>query len=322
MAICSRCKRNLGFLDKLAYNKKAQRCAKCDNEVRWALNKFRKAFLDACQDAILTDEEWHVLTTSLSNAGVDQSEALEFIRGDALNLIERTLASASADGLINQEEEADIARLRFMLQIPDAIAESVLQRLSFLKAITAIRQGALPRVEPTVRVESDEVCHLETAATYHKVNAKSTTTVPGRLVATNKKLIFLSPSGGAEIAWKSIMRIERVADGVYLELSKKAGNGLYTVDNPMTVEAVLDTLTRMAKRQMLAVVDDDQVSRHIPHDVRLVVWQRDQGKCTQCGAASYLEFDHIIPFSKGGASTAGNVQLLCRRCNLAKGSRL
>lgn len=322
MSNCSRCGRNLGLLDKLGYNKKAQRCAKCDNEVRWALNQFRKAFLDACQDAIITDTEWQLLTAILTKANVDLAEALEYVRGDALNLVERTLAFAFADGLINQEEEADLVRLRHTLQIPDTVAAPILQRLDYLKAITAIRRGALPRVAPTVQVESDETCHLETAATYHKVNAKSTTTIPGRLVATNKKLTFLSSAGGAEIPWKSIMRIERMPNGIYLELSKKSGNGLYAVADTLMVEAVLDTLTRMAKRQLLAVFDEDQASRHIPHDIRLAVWQRDQGKCVQCGASSYLEFDHIIPFSKGGASTTNNVQLLCRRCNLAKGDRL
>jgi 5-methylcytosine-specific restriction endonuclease McrA len=117
------------------------------------------------------------------------------------------------------------------------------------------------------------------------------------------------------------MRVDRQASGVYLELSTKKGNGFYSVNDPMMAEAVIDTLVRMDKRQLLAP-QPDAASRHIPHDVRQAVWQRDQGLCVQCRAATYLEFDHIIPFSKGGASTENNVQLLCRRCNLAKGSRL
>jgi 5-methylcytosine-specific restriction endonuclease McrA len=35
-----------------------------------------------------------------------------------------------------------------------------------------------------------------------------------------------------------------------------------------------------------------------------------------------LEQFHVIPWSRGGATSVGNLQLLCRRCNLAKGARV
>ncbi|WP_285727809.1 HNH endonuclease [Geothrix rubra] len=63
--------------------------------------------------------------------------------------------------------------------------------------------------------------------------------------------------------------------------------------------------------------------RIIPSSVKLQVWQRDKGRCTECGATDELHFDHILPFSKGGTSlTAENVQLLCARHNLAKSSKI
>ncbi len=148
--------------------------------------------------------------------------------------------------------------------------------------------------------------------------------MPGRFVATSKKLRFLSVSGGTEMGWNSVMRIQRQSGGIYLELSRKAGNGFYSVPEPLLVEATIDTLTRMAKRQLVGL-NADTNSRHIPQDVRNAVWQRDQGRCIECGVGgpgAYLEFDHIIPYSKGGASTTGNVQLLCRNCNLKKGDRI
>ena len=62
--------------------------------------------------------------------------------------------------------------------------------------------------------------------------------------------------------------------------------------------------------------------RHIPAHVRRVVWKRDQGRCTYvaptgqlCGSRSYLEFDHILPVAKGGASTVENVRMRCRQHN-------
>ncbi|MGH2365293.1 MAG: HNH endonuclease [Chloroflexota bacterium] len=60
----------------------------------------------------------------------------------------------------------------------------------------------------------------------------------------------------------------------------------------------------------------------ISADTRLFVWQRDGGRCAHCGATSNLQFDHIIPYSWGGADTAENVELLCRPCNLSKGANL
>jgi len=57
-------------------------------------------------------------------------------------------------------------------------------------------------------------------------------------------------------------------------------------------------------------------------DTRLFVWKRDGGRCRNCGDTSNLHFDHVIPRSWGGSSTAENIQLLCRRCNLRKAATL
>ena len=63
-------------------------------------------------------------------------------------------------------------------------------------------------------------------------------------------------------------------------------------------------------------VDDDR--KPISDEVKMYVWQRDGGKCVKCGSQESLEYDHIIPFSKGGSSTERNIQLLCEKCNRSK----
>lgn len=60
----------------------------------------------------------------------------------------------------------------------------------------------------------------------------------------------------------------------------------------------------------------------IPDDVKMFVWQRDGGSCVKCGSQENLEFDHVIPLSKGGSNTARNLQLLCERCNRSKGAAI
>jgi hypothetical protein len=56
----------------------------------------------------------------------------------------------------------------------------------------------------------------------------------------------------------------------------------------------------------------------IPEDVRIAAWRRDEGKCVQCDSNERLEYDHIIPVSKGGSNTVRNIQLLCETCNRKK----
>ncbi len=60
----------------------------------------------------------------------------------------------------------------------------------------------------------------------------------------------------------------------------------------------------------------------IPDDLKHLVWKRDRGRCQKCGSNVELQFDHIIPFSMGGATSAANLQLLCAACNRRKGASL
>jgi 5-methylcytosine-specific restriction endonuclease McrA len=60
----------------------------------------------------------------------------------------------------------------------------------------------------------------------------------------------------------------------------------------------------------------------IPERIRAEVWRRDGGRCVECGSQNNLQFDHMIPVSRGGATSAQNLQLLCQKCNRAKGARV
>lgn len=62
--------------------------------------------------------------------------------------------------------------------------------------------------------------------------------------------------------------------------------------------------------------------RYIPAKVKASVWARDQGRCAWryddgrvCGGRDAVEFDHVIPFAKGGRSDYRNIRLLCRLHN-------
>jgi len=62
-------------------------------------------------------------------------------------------------------------------------------------------------------------------------------------------------------------------------------------------------------------------SRHIPAQVRRVVWTRDQGRCAyigphgRCTETGRPEFHHLVPFARGGPGEASNIALRCRAHN-------
>lgn len=65
------------------------------------------------------------------------------------------------------------------------------------------------------------------------------------------------------------------------------------------------------------------LGRSVPPSLRYLVLARDQ-RCLLCGATkddTRLHVDHIVPWSKGGATELDNLQTLCARCNLGKGNR-
>jgi hypothetical protein len=68
--------------------------------------------------------------------------------------------------------------------------------------------------------------------------------------------------------------------------------------------------------------DPDLRRHHIPTAVKREVWRRDKGICTKCGGRENLEFDHIIPVSKGGSNTVRNIELLCQNCNRKKSDKI
>lgn len=55
--------------------------------------------------------------------------------------------------------------------------------------------------------------------------------------------------------------------------------------------------------------------------LRAAVIERDGFRCAKCGDRDRLEIDHVVPWSRGGRTVLGNLQILCWLCNGQKGAR-
>jgi len=63
-------------------------------------------------------------------------------------------------------------------------------------------------------------------------------------------------------------------------------------------------------------------TRYIPQKIKDIVFKRDGGRCSfvgnngrRCGSAWNLQYDHIVPFGKGGDNSPENLRLLCGKHN-------
>jgi 5-methylcytosine-specific restriction endonuclease McrA len=78
------------------------------------------------------------------------------------------------------------------------------------------------------------------------------------------------------------------------------------------------------------VADEAQINREKQkaRELRASQWWKRRlakGVCHYCGhrfPVKELTMDHIVPISKGGKSTRGNVAVCCKACNTKKKSML
>lgn len=66
------------------------------------------------------------------------------------------------------------------------------------------------------------------------------------------------------------------------------------------------------------------INRNISREVLLKVYSRDKQICQICNITipyDEIEYDHIIPWSKGGGSNESNIRLVCSSCNKKRGNQ-
>ncbi|WP_018500273.1 TerD family protein [Parafrankia discariae] len=301
-------------------------CAACEDEIRRVLADWRRRLVeavDAGPGAPGLDALWADLRFQL----VPEAAGQQVFRSVALGHLQRVVTFAFGDEIIEEHEyqlfEDEVRRLGLAdAGVVDPAVEEMRRRLRRGLDLSRIRNGELPReTSSTLHLDLDEIVHLDTDVVQVRQLASGPRHTPGRLVVSNRKLRFLAQNGGGtETAWSKIVAVAAGYGTIDVSATTSRGGGTYQVGDPEYVAAVLAGTLRIARRLVIAPGARD--SRAISQVVKAEVWQRDGGACVQCRATEYLEFDHVIPHSRGGASSVNNLQLLCRRCNQEKGARI
>jgi hypothetical protein len=169
-------------------------------------------------------------------------------------------------------------------------------------------------------MRAGEICHYQGSCVFQRVryvqSGPRLDEYHGAAAITDTRFAFTAAEKAWAIPHRRVLQLNDIHHGVHLQTGKGSGSYYFGPDHKT---ATLIYRTAVAKANRKIVGDPGGLpSRHIPGDVRDRVWQEYSGRCAECKADQYLEFDHIIPVAKGGNNTQANIQLLCRRCNLTK----
>jgi hypothetical protein len=151
--------------------------------------------------------------------------------------------------------------------------------------------------------------------------------LPGKDFVRIGVLLDVSDQGRALV--KILNKAEKAGDGVvstgeeydHVKQWRVGADGLHVVE---------DFLAALPQG-FANSLDDVTHPRHIPGPARQAAFERFERSGRVCPGArgvkkhklaknDPVEFDHILPHAKGGASSIMNVQVLCVRCNRAKGA--
>jgi len=231
-------------------------------------------------------------------------------------------------GLLTNLEEGDVLFIDEIHLLPRLVAEYLCPAMADFKLDIIIDQGPnarsvrlnLPRftlIGTTTKIERVIPTLLSCFPIVERLGTYSLDELAAIATRFAKALKFDIDDEAAE-------RIARSADGTPLGVLNRFRRvrdySEVRHDGRITIASANEALQMLAETEK---VSEAPLARDaIPSAVRREVWRRDGGTCVKCGSRENLEYDHIIPISKGGSNTARNIELLCENCNRSKGASI
>lgn len=130
---------------------------------------------------------------------------------------------------------------------------------------------------------------------------------------------------------KDLLEFEKIKEDIYnitidvvVSYTTPAGKNSYKKNSVMTYQELCDLYMQWRNGKKYDETSKRE-RKYMNDQLRYDVLKRDNFTCQKCGATAKdgakLHVDHIIPIYKGGKTTMSNLQTLCDRCNIGKGTK-
>lgn len=291
---------------------------------REAVASFPAELRAALMDGVLTEAEERSLRERLGSAGVPWDTVVATSQPLARAFVSQALANATADGVITNDEERQLWRYVDLFRLRD-MREMIASTIARVRAVADLERNVLPSPRSAADLHwlaSGETLYRHGPASRQSMRA-NTAPGEGMLYITSERISFVAPRLPVEYSIAQVRHSSHAGPNVLNILTARKGQDTFFIADAEIASALVNCLCRVNNRT--ATVQDaetTQARRRITREVRNAVWIRDGGLCVECGADDYLEFDHVIPVSRGGSNAENNIQLLCRRCNNTKSDRI
>lgn len=255
---------------------------------------------------------------------LDHPGAKPFVLALARGLASESLARESINELAAEHGIADIEAAK------PAALDLVLYYIRHALIDHSLSQGEIEvarRLKRLLHVDEGDLWRWRRAEVTQLVSLEMERILADHHIDYNEELHQVELQALFDLSYDQYLELtkDQVAELVAMLLEAISEDEALPPPRRRELENVLHPLLPLFHLQALMRsehLDDYLPTRVISQQVKDLVWRRDAGRCVECGSQENLEFDHIIPFSKGGASTYRNVQLLCQTCNRRKSNAI
>tara|TARA_R110002095_G_scaffold124835_4_gene108373 strand:- start:1558 stop:2892 length:1335 start_codon:yes stop_codon:yes gene_type:complete len=289
-----------------------------------ALSFYSFLLANSLNDDLLTQDEMSKLALVANRFGLTQKDLKKLSVPNKKEVLASALGAIKARGEIGEGDEEHIRSLANFLNAQDLL-KACLMDLELYSRIFEIRKGNLPTVDTKDFIlQPGEILHYSLPIIYQQRDGKKLKKLNGTLYVGSARLRFIGLHKSHEVRYKNVFDIKFQylrTPKLSLSVSSGKGGGDYLLQgkfDPGILFELQEAILFLIRKSRRLEKKSSRDSRYIPDEIRSEVWYRDGGRCVFCNADDYLEFDHIIPLSKGGSTSTENLQILCRKCNSEK----